>query len=257
MGSGGGTAPAGDEGTLGGRCMRGFRESAERTTGAMAKNAGYRILMLRSGSTQWDREARVQGATDLPISEAGEAQVRGEVATLGRPPIAAVICGPDEASVATARILAEAAGVRVNVVPELTEVHLGLWEGILKSELEDRFCRAGRRWDEDPACVTPPEGETLEAFMARLLPALRKALGRIRGRRSATQALAGVEGTGVGVVLRPFADALVRCVLSGRASTDLCSVVETRPPAQWFEVRADHPWELAVGAKAAAPASAA
>jgi len=166
------------------------------------------------------------------------------VAGLGQPPLVGVLCGPDEASVATAELLAAASDTRVIPVDDLAEVNFGLWEGMLRTELEGRFCRAGRQWDEDPSCVTPPEGECFDAFADRLLPALKKAIGKAAGRRGGE----GMGGrSGVGVVLRPVADALVRCVLTGRMSRELCSVVASKPAPQWFEIQSDEAWELKVG----------
>ncbi len=216
----------------------------------MAKIATQRILMLRTGATEWVDAARLQGSTDLPLSPRGVEQIRREVAALGHPPLAAIVCGPDEASTSTAAVLAEVSGAKVIPVQDLDEVHFGLWEGMLRSELEERFCRAGKQWDDDPASVVPPEGESLDVFALRLLPALRRAIGKLGGRRGATSvSRMGGTGEGVGVVLRPIADALVRCVLAGRPSNELCSAIETRPQPQWFEVKPDQSWDLLVGSR--------
>lgn len=225
----------------------------------MAKIATQRILMLRTGATEWVDSGRLQGATDLPLSVRGVQQIRGEVAALGHPPLTAIVCGPDEASAATAEVLAEVSGAKVVAVRELEEVNFGLWEGMLRSELEERFCRAGKQWDDDPASVVPPEGESLDVFALRLLPALRRAITKLGGRRGASTVsrLGGVGGEGVGIVLRPIADALVRCVLAGRPSNELCSVIETRPQPQWFEVKPDQSWDLVVGSRREPSVSAA
>jgi broad specificity phosphatase PhoE len=212
----------------------------------MAKIATQRILMLRTGATEWVDSGRLQGSTDLPLSARGVEQMSREVASLGRPPLSAIVCGPDEASLASAQALAEVSGAKVVSIQELEEVHFGLWEGILRSELEGRFCRAGRQWDDDPASVTPPEGECLDAFADRLLPALKRAINKLGGRRGVSS-VARMGGEGVGIVLRPIADAVVRCVLAGRPSCELCSFIEPRPQPQWFEVKPDQSWELVVG----------
>lgn len=227
----------------------------------MAKIAAHRILTLRTASTEWDESGRLQGSTDLPPSSDGLLEVQRQLAVLGRLRLSAVIAGPDEASVATARLLADASGSRVTLLDELSEIRFGLWEGILRSDLEDRFCRAGRQWDEDPTCVTPPDGESVEAFAARALPAIRRIVAKTLGKRTVLANV--VEGrlggghSGVGVVLRPFADSLVRCVLAGRPSSEMCSILEARPQAQWFEVSPDHPWLLTPGPRRAPTVSVA
>lgn len=212
----------------------------------MAKIASYRILMFRSGPTEWDISGRVQGSTDLPLAASGRLCVQDELARLGPCSLSKVLCASDEASVETARMLAEATGAGVQKLKGCCEIDLGLWEGMLRSELDERFCRAGRQWDDDPTCITPPEGEPVEAFVSRVLPLISRA------------ALKAAEGSGgVGLVLRPVSDALVRCVLAGRPTSELVSVIEARPHAQWFEVPADRPWELIPGPRRTTSVSAA
>jgi broad specificity phosphatase PhoE len=120
-------------------------------------------------------------------------------------------------------------------------MRFGLWEGVLWAELEDRFCRAGRIWGENPCCVTPPEGEPFEQFSERLLGALKRAIARTRPRntRRAIQTPAAV-----GVVLRPVGEALLRCTLAGLPATELRLLLKERPAPAWFEVDVEEDWVL-------------
>jgi broad specificity phosphatase PhoE len=197
----------------------------------MAKTANYRVLLLRTGATDWDLNDRVQGSTDLPLSETGGAEAAAAVAKLGRPPLTAVYCAPDEASVSTAEMLAAAAGVKAVPTPDFAEMAFGLWEGILKAELEDRFCRAGRLLSEDPTCVTPPEGECLGDYAERLFAALKKVLAKGRGRRAGTAASRGalIAPPGVGIVLRPVGDAVLRCAMAGLSGAEIPAMLRDKP----------------------------
>lgn len=219
----------------------------------MAKNATHRVLLLRSGATDWDQAGRLQGSTDLPLSAAGRADLAATLQSLGRPPIGSVYCAGDEASVATAQLLAAAAGSRVVTMPELQEMDFGLWEGVLRSELDDRFCRAGRLWGEDPSCVTPPEGEAMDSFVDRLKKGVRRALSKAKGsgRRSVNATPA------VGVVLRPVGDAVARCLLGGVPISELHTILKDRPGPVWLDVDISEDWVLPNPARHAASVSAA
>jgi|GEM_PF-1107159 len=219
----------------------------------MAKTATHRVLLLRSGATEWDLAGRVQGSTDLPLSELGLSDITRTVQELGHPPLSSVCCASDEASISSAEVLAAAAGVKVVVVPDFQEMAFGLWEGVLKTTLEDRFCRAVRLWGEDPACVTPPEGESLVDFSARLIPALRRVLTKARssGRRS-TATLPSV-----GVVLRPVGEALMRCILSGLPTSEVQAIVRERPAPLWIDTDIESDWALPSGVRRPASVSAA
>ncbi|MCC6319839.1 MAG: histidine phosphatase family protein [Phycisphaerales bacterium] len=215
-------------------------------------NATHRVLLLRAGETDWDLAGRVQGRTDLPLSAPGRVAVGESINRLGRPPLAAVLSADDEASRETAELLGAAARVKPAVVADLCECSLGLWEGVQKSELGERFCRAGKLWSENPCCVTPPEGEAFEEFADRLLKGLRRALLKIRsrGRRSNL----GVPA--VGLVLRPISDALVRCWLTGAPVGDMGSILKERPGAMWLDADVEAEWSLPLRATVARPGAA-
>lgn len=60
------------------------------------------------------------------------------------------------------------------VLPELTEISYGVWNGLPWSEIESKWPRLTSRkllsWHE----ITPPEGEPWEAFQTRILRALER-----------------------------------------------------------------------------------
>lgn len=180
-------------------------------------------MLVRSGRTAWDDAARLQGRTDLPLSESGREAVSANLAdlvatgTVGHPAI--VYCAEDEASRQTAELLAGATGARVRSEPEFACMDLGIWDGLLESQVLDRFPSAYRQWKERPSTVNPPEGETFEEADTRL----RLAVGRVLDRAN---------GKPVAFVLRPLAYALIGCWLEGRSPDEIWSVLEDGPQAK-------------------------
>jgi len=194
----------------------------------MAKSNEIRVLLMRTGETEWCRMGRIAGSTDVPLSDAGREQVRDAILGLGSVRLSTVLCGPDEASQATASALAEASGAKVKVVEELGEIRLGLWEGLLKSELADKCPTCVRQWKEDPASIQAPEGEGLEEAADRISEGLSRHLSK-------TKADSGA----VGVVLRPIAHGLIGCEWSGMPIRSLWSMMETGPSTQWRTLQRD------------------
>lgn len=190
-------------------------------------------MVMRSGLTTWDTLGRVQGATDLPLSDDGLAGVRADLEKLAPTSLGLIIAAPDEASRQTARLLAERTEARLEVVPELREMELGLWEGLRYEELESRFCRAGRKFLEDPTGVCAPEGERLSDYAQRVVPEVGKVLSR-----AVARVRSGVE---VAIVLRPIALGLVRCALEGRGACEVWEMVTDRPNLEWHSVERDDP----------------
>src|SRR5688572_29219178 len=100
----------------------------------MAKTQTCRLLLMRTGSTEWDEAGRLQGSVDLPLSAAARQGVNDQIGMLGAAELAVVLTGPDEASRETAEIVADQTGCSPKVVDDLREINLGLWEGMLVSE---------------------------------------------------------------------------------------------------------------------------
>lgn len=201
---------------------------------------------MRSGQTEWDLLGRVQGAADLPMAAAGLATVQGQIAALPDPPLEAVLAAPDEASQATATLLAAAAGLkRVQTIPELGEMALGLWEGLRYEELENRYCSAGRLFLDDPTGVHAPEGDEFQEYA----PRIHAAMARIVAKRK--------PGTSCGIVVRPMALGLLRCFLNGADPCRIWAMLKDRPDLEWYDCSKNDPRMAVSPRRPRRPASAA
>jgi broad specificity phosphatase PhoE len=88
------------------------------------------FYFLRHGETDWNREARMMGQTDIPLNATGRAQaerVREAAATLG-------LCAIATSSLARARETAEIVNrelaLQVTAIDDLREVDVGPYAGI-------------------------------------------------------------------------------------------------------------------------------
>lgn len=184
-----------------------------------------RVLLVRAGQTQWEVAGRIGGSSDVPLSDAGVDHIRKCLDQLAGVKLATVYCGPDEASQATARELAAAAEAKVKVVDDLAEIHLGLWEGITLSELEDKCPTAYRQWMDDPASVIAPEGETIDDVQQRVLTVLAKTLDKSKPSQGP-----------IAVVLRPFALGVVSCALDGHSCKTIWHKTRNGFLPEWREI---------------------
>ena len=164
------------------------------------------------------------------MAPAGLATLQGQVAGMTPTNLEIVLAAPDEASQASGQLLAAAGGVkRVQTVPELGEMALGLWEGLRYEELEQRYCAAGRLFLEDPTGVHAPEGDGFQEYASRI----QTAMARIVAKRK--------PGTNVGIVVRPMALGLLHCFLNGADPCRLWAMLKDRPDLEWYEVSRDDP----------------
>jgi probable phosphoglycerate mutase len=123
-----------------------------------------RIAFLRHGPTEWNAAGRVQGHTDIALSEIGLAQMAGLRLPFDFPRTYA-------STMTRARQTAGALGLRNPIWDaRLMEQNWGRWEGLSRAEIfardgADAFVRAG---SERGTAFRPPGGESTGELHARV-----------------------------------------------------------------------------------------
>lgn len=125
------------------------------------------IYLVRHGETEWNRDRRLQGWRDSPLTAKGREQARRVGLSLRRtvaaPEHCRILASPLRRAVHTTEIIAEACGLdsaKIQTDTRLKENGYGAWEGMTFAEIEAidpdglRRCRADR-WQ-----FAPPDGET-------------------------------------------------------------------------------------------------
>lgn len=132
------------------------------------------ILLVRHGETQWNREGRYQGRTDIPLSSDGEAQVRALGARLAHLPIAAAVSSPLTRARRTAEAILAGRETKLELDAGLLEISHGAWEGQLASDIELSHAEMFGTWRSHPDVDVPagPGAETLGDVEARAWPVL-------------------------------------------------------------------------------------
>ncbi len=133
-------------------------------------------VLIRSGETDFDVEARVQGTLDLPLTIQGRTEVDAAAEELRSIPLEVIYCCPGEPAFSTARVIGRALDLPVKPLGELDNMHFGLWQGMPVDEIRRKQPKVFRQWQEEPTSVCPPEGETFADVYARVLDSLKKPL---------------------------------------------------------------------------------
>jgi broad specificity phosphatase PhoE len=84
---------------------------------------------LRHGETDWNRENRTQGSTDIPLNDTGLAQAREAAALLPGRGITRIVTSPLQRAHRTAEIVGEVLHLPVELRPDLREASFGAHEG--------------------------------------------------------------------------------------------------------------------------------
>ncbi|MEP7082122.1 MAG: histidine phosphatase family protein [Chloroflexota bacterium] len=131
-----------------------------------------RLILVRHGITDWNREGRFQGHLDPPLGDDGRREAAMVAARLmGDPQLrpARVISSSLSRALETAAPIAERAGVSVEPEPRLMEIGQGAWEGRLYAELAVSDARRYEAWRRSSGVRRPPPGgESTRSALARV-----------------------------------------------------------------------------------------
>jgi alpha-ribazole phosphatase len=137
------------------------------------------LELLRHGETELGGGLR--GSLDDALTEVGWAQLRAAVADGSR--WDRLISSPLQRCARFAEELATQQGVSLGLEADLQELHFGAWEGRSTADLmQTSATELGRFWS-DPYGFTPPDGEPLLAFEARVLRAVQRLQAQHAGER--------------------------------------------------------------------------
>ena len=135
-----------------------------------AKGAGPRVLLVRHGETDWNRQGRFQGQIDIPLNDNGRAQAAAAGDFLRRVSLQRAYTSSMARPRQTAEgILKHHPGVPLTSVSDLVEIGHGLWEGCLESEISAAWADLLADWKRAPHTVQMPEGETIQDVWERSL----------------------------------------------------------------------------------------
>jgi glucosyl-3-phosphoglycerate phosphatase len=131
------------------------------------------LILARHGETDWNRENRFQGQADSPLNALGRRQSSELADALADERITRVYTSPLRRAAETAEIVAARLGVPVETVDALTEIDVGAWSGLTRSEVAERFPETYARWlERSPHGFD--DGETYDELAARVIPAVRE-----------------------------------------------------------------------------------
>jgi broad specificity phosphatase PhoE len=137
--------------------------------------SALRLVVVRHGVTDWNREGRFQGHLDPPLSDHGRHQ-----ADLAGRRIAAdpdlrahrVVSSSLGRALETAEIIARALSVPVDADDRLIEIGQGEWEGRTHDEISTTDGARYAAWRNAPGVRQPPGGEPIADAAVRVQSAL-------------------------------------------------------------------------------------
>lgn len=133
-----------------------------------------RLYLIRHGTTTLNGDNRYRGRRDIPLDAQGYEDAVKTARLLCDVGLTAVYAGPLRRTITTAQIIADAAGIPdIRILPWLTNLDYGLWEGMTANEAAIHDPGAYDLYCSSPLLAACPRGERLADARGRMVNALR------------------------------------------------------------------------------------
>ncbi|MGW0040447.1 histidine phosphatase family protein [Rhodococcus sp. NPDC003348] len=117
----------------------------------------------------------MQGQLDTDLSELGRVQAKSAARALGERGPAEIVSSDLRRALDTATALGDHAGLAVATDQRLRETHLGEWQGLTHTQVDERDPGARAAWRAD-ATWAPPGGESRVDVARRSVPVVQELL---------------------------------------------------------------------------------
>jgi probable phosphoglycerate mutase len=139
------------------------------------------LFCVRHGESLYNAEGRVQGRADVSLSELGRRQAAAVAEALAGEQLEAIYCSPLARARETAHYLGLATGLPIELVDDLMEIHVGVFQELLWMQIAEVHPEAAWRWHSRDPDYRIPGGESRRDLMRRGASALEQI--RDRGHR--------------------------------------------------------------------------
>jgi len=157
--------------------------------------AEARILLIRHGETEWNREGRIQGYhADSPLTATGREQARAVAERLAREDIDTLYSSDAGRTRETVEPIGKATRLPVAYEKALRERNYGVFEGRTYKEVELEHPEAFQKFRTRDPHYVPPSGESTVQFHDRVVAALERIVAGVAGKCVAVVTHGGVLG---------------------------------------------------------------
>ena len=143
------------------------------------------LLLIRHGQTEWNRERRIQGNGDSPLTPLGHEQAEAVAGALRRYLIGSFYASDSGRALQTASPIVASSGQPVTTDPRLRERHYGLFEGKTQEEIRQTFPEIYMDYRKRLPDFVAPGGESSAKLQARAMEACTEIVSRHSGQHVA------------------------------------------------------------------------
>ncbi len=138
-------------------------------------------LTVRHGETDWNRQGRVQGQTDVPLNDEGRAQAAALGKALHGVQIDTAFSSDLSRAHETAKLVLGERPIDIGVTSNLREMKYGSYEGLIFEELARHDPGYYSAWHNGDPELAAPNGENFHQLYERVSVFVRELKDKIQG----------------------------------------------------------------------------
>lgn len=150
------------------------------------------LLLVRHGHTRATERKLLYTDPEAELTERGVEQARQIAVYMSRLHPDTLICSTAKRVVATAKEIASVLQLEPIPVEDLSEWHVGAWEGRSYLDIKKNEPDVYKAWSRDPIRNRPPDGESIADMCARIEEQLQQVISQNRNKTVALVTHAGV-----------------------------------------------------------------
>jgi len=126
-----------------------------------------KLILVRHGETDLNRDGRILGLTDAPLNATGRSQASAVAAPLAAELPFKMYVSPLARAMETAHIVGDALGITPTPLIGLQEADAGELDGLKASDVQRLYPEFASRWEHNAATAQMPGGESLMEVQTR------------------------------------------------------------------------------------------
>ncbi len=131
-----------------------------------------KLFLVRHCQTDWNREHRIQGSSDVHLNEEGRRQSSALTEWFKQFKIDAIYSSPMRRAIETAEGIAKNFNLKIRTLEGLRELNHGTLEGKSSIDVWNRHGALLNKWIEDPMSIKLPGGESIADLKERVWKAV-------------------------------------------------------------------------------------
>ena len=144
-----------------------------------------RLYLIRHGETEWNRNGRYQGWSDIELSDEGLEQAELLAKRFSFLPLDALYVSPVKRAMQTAEPLAKEKGLTYQVDEHFKEINFGEWEGHTIGELTEKYGKPYTDFFANPFLHSMPGEGSFQTVSKRAMAGYEEIMKKHKGERVA------------------------------------------------------------------------